>query len=213
MVLYTLVPFEIGSFMILMIPHYALDHHHRPLTFGEKIVHGLAVFLRILADLFFRERYGHRAVFIETIAAIPGMVGGALLHFRCLRKIKEDEGWIRRLLEEAENERMHLMAFIHIAKPTWLERVLIYMVQFLFIGSYFLLYVLSSRLAHRFVGYLEEEAIHSYSQYLKKVLTRGQKRMWKQASQTSLFSRTVLRRGKISLFFPSLLNSRSKLLI
>ncbi|HCI48706.1 MAG: oxidase [Alphaproteobacteria bacterium RIFCSPLOWO2_01_FULL_45_8] len=153
-----------------MIPHYALDHHHRPLTFGEKIVHGLAVFLRILADLFFRERYGHRAVFIETIAAIPGMVGGALLHFRCLRKIKEDEGWIRRLLEEAENERMHLMAFIHIAKPTWLERVLIYMVQFLFIGSYFLLYVLSSRLAHRFVGYLEEEAIHSYSQYLKKVL-------------------------------------------
>ena len=138
MVLYTLVPFEIGSFMILMIPHYALDHHHRPLTFGEKIVHGLAVFLRILADLFFRERYGHRAVFIETIAAIPGMVGGALLHFRCLRKIKEDEGWIRRLLEEAENERMHLMAFIHIA--------------------------------NRFVGYLEEEAIHSYSQYLKKVL-------------------------------------------
>lgn len=152
-----------------MTLHHPLDYNRPPRTFGEKIIRLLVIFLRSIADLFFQQRYGHRAVFIETIAAIPGMVGGALLHFRCLRKIKEDEGWIRRLLDEAENERMHLMAFIHIAKPSWFERVLIYVVQFLFITFYFLLYACSSRLAHRFVGYLEEEAIKSYSEYLDKV--------------------------------------------
>lgn len=153
-----------------MIPKHPLHYHYLPQTLGEKFVRCLVTFLRILADLFFRERYGHRAVFIETIAAIPGMVGGALLHFRCLRKIKDDEGWIRRLLDEAENERMHLMVFMHIAQPTWLEHTLIYLGQFLFVIFYAVLYMLSSRLAHRFVGYLEEEAIHSYSEYLKLVL-------------------------------------------
>lgn len=153
-----------------MIPQHPLNYHHLPQTLGEKCVRWLATFLRILADLFFRERYAHRAVFIETIAAIPGMVGGALLHFRCLRKIKNDEGWIRHLLDEAENERIHLMVFIHIAQPTWFEHVLIYIGQFLFVFFYAVLYMLSSRLAHRFVGYLEEEAIHSYSEYLKRVV-------------------------------------------
>ena len=153
-----------------MIAQHPLQYHHLPQTMGEKLVCWLATLLRVMADLFFRDRYAHRAVFIETIAAIPGMVGGALLHFRCLRKIKDDEGWIRLLLDEAENERMHLMAFIHIAQPNWFEHILIYICQFLFIIFYGVLYMLSSRLAHRFVGYLEEEAIHSYSEYLKRVL-------------------------------------------
>lgn len=154
-----------------MTPQHPLSYHRYPRTFGEKLIRFLVIFLRSAADLFFQERYAHRSVFIETIAAIPGMVGGALLHFRCLRKIKEDEGWIRILLNEAENERMHLMAFIHLAKPLWFEYILIYIVQFLFIVFYFLLYILSSRLAHRFVGYLEEEAVKSYSDYLNKVLS------------------------------------------
>jgi ubiquinol oxidase len=154
-----------------MIPRHSLTYHHPPSTFSEKMAWGLVKLFKTLADLFFQERYGHRVVFIETIAAIPGMLGGALLHLRCLRKIKNDEGWIRRLLDEAENERMHLMAFIHIAQPSWFERALIYMVQFFFGVFYFLFYVISSKLAHRFVGYLEEEAIQSYSDYLKKVLS------------------------------------------
>ena len=152
-----------------MIPDHPLDYDRPPRTLGEKVIRLLVTVLRSIADLFFQQRYAHRSVLIETISAIPGMVGGTLLHFRCLRKIKDDEGWIRRLLNEAENERMHLMAFIHLAKPSWFEHFLIYLVQFFFITFYFLLYVCSSRLAHRFVGYLEEEAIKSYSDYLDKI--------------------------------------------
>ena len=46
--------------------------------------------LRFFADTFFRKRYGHRAVVLETIAAVPGMVGGILAHFNSLRKMFDD---------------------------------------------------------------------------------------------------------------------------
>ena len=106
---------------------------------------------------------------LETVAAVPGMVGGMLLHLRSLRKFEHSGGWIKALLEEAENERMHLMTFMEVAKPVWYERALVFTVQGVFFNVYFLLYLVSPHLAHRIVGYLEEEAIHSYTQYLHEI--------------------------------------------
>ena len=88
--------------------------------------------LRFFADTFFARRYGHRAVVLETVAAVPGMVAGALQHLRALRRMEGDRGWIRTLLDEAENERMHLMTFIHITRPTRLEHLLIFIAQGIF---------------------------------------------------------------------------------
>ena len=126
-------------------------------------------FLRFFADKFFAKRYGHRAVVLETVAGVPGMVGGLLQHLTALRKMRDDEGWIRTLLDEAENERMHLMTFIEIAQPNWFERFLIMAVQLIFYNCYFFLYLFSSRTAHRVIGYFEEEAVYSYTQYLAEV--------------------------------------------
>lgn len=125
--------------------------------------------MRFFADTFFGKRYGHRAVVLETVAAVPGMVGGALQHLRALRRMESDRGWIRVLIDEAENERMHLMTFIKIAKPTRLERLLILLVQGVFFNFFFLLYLISAGTAHRIVGYLEEEAVVSYTEYLAGV--------------------------------------------
>ena len=36
-----------------------------------------------------------------------------------------------------------------------------------FFNAYFVGYLLSPKFAHRVVGYLEEEAVHSYTEYLK----------------------------------------------
>ncbi|KAH7434437.1 hypothetical protein KP509_06G017800 [Ceratopteris richardii] len=116
-----------------------------------------------------QKRYGCRAMMLETVAAVPGMVGGMLLHLRSLRNFEHSGGWIKALLEEAENERMHLMTFMEVAKPKWYERALVVTVQGIFFNAYFLLYLLSPRIAHRMVGYLEEEAIHSYTQYLHEI--------------------------------------------
>lgn len=143
--------------------------HRKPGDFSDHIALAFVKALRAIADLFFRKRYGHRAVVLETVAAVPGLVGGLFQHLKSLRCIKDDEGWIKELLDEAENERMHLMTFVQVAQPTLLERWLIIIVQALFFTTYFLLYLLSSRTAHRVVGYFEEEAVTSYSQYLAEI--------------------------------------------
>ncbi|MCD7452839.1 Alternative oxidase, mitochondrial precursor [Datura stramonium] len=116
----------------------------------------------------FRRRYGCRAMMLETVAAVPGMVGGMLLHCKSLRRFEQSGGWIKTLLEEAENERMHLMTFMEVAKPKWYDEPLVFAVR----SSstlYFVTYLLSPKLAHRIVGYLEEEAIHSYTEFLKEL--------------------------------------------
>ncbi|MEK9638780.1 MAG: alternative oxidase [Pelagibacteraceae bacterium] len=147
----------------------SLDIHHKPENMSDRVALAFTKLLRFIADTFFKKKYGHRAVVLETVAAVPGMVGGMLIHLKSLRKIKEDKGWIKTLLDEAENERMHLMTFINIAQPTLFERILIIIAQFIFIILYLIIYLISARTAHRIVGYFEEEAVISYSQYLKEI--------------------------------------------
>ncbi|MGY8903311.1 MAG: alternative oxidase [Burkholderiales bacterium] len=147
----------------------ALDMHHKPQDFSDRFALGFCLFLRFFADTFFSGRYGNRAVVLETVAAVPGMVAGALQHLRALRRMEPDDGWIRTLLDEAENERMHLMTFIHIAKPNGFERFLIILAQGVFYNLFFLLYIVSSKTAHRLVGYFEEQAVVSYTEYLAGV--------------------------------------------
>jgi ubiquinol oxidase len=147
----------------------ALSKRRVPQGFRDRFALRLVKFMRVFADFFFQRRYGHRAVVLETVAAVPGMVGGALQHLKALRHIRDDQGWIRELLDEAENERMHLMTFIQIAQPSAFERALIIFAQGLFYNAYFLMYLFAPRTAHRFVAYLEEEAVVSYTGYLDAI--------------------------------------------
>jgi|TARA_R110000744_G_scaffold86873_1_gene169804 ubiquinol oxidase len=137
---------------------------------SDRFAYGLTMCFRWFADTFFAKRYGHRAVVLETVAGVPGMVAGMWQHLRSLRKMQpDDRGWIKTLLEEAENERMHLMIFIEIAKPNWFERLIILFAQFVFWHFYFVLYVLFPKTAHRMVGYFEDQAVISYTQYLEQI--------------------------------------------
>ena len=146
-----------------------LEKHYKPENTSDRVALAFTKFLRLIADIFFKKKYGHRAVVLETVAAVPGMVAGMLMHLKSLRKMEDDRGWIKVLLEEAENERMHLMTFIQIAKPTPLERFIIMAAQFVFIIMYSIIYLVSQRTAHRIVGYFEEEAVFSYTDYLNEL--------------------------------------------
>ena len=79
-----------------------LDKHFKPKNLSDKVALSFTKFLRLLADTFFRKRYGHRAVVLETVAAVPGMVAGMLLHLKSLRKIEDDKGWIKTLTANAK---------------------------------------------------------------------------------------------------------------
>jgi ubiquinol oxidase len=143
--------------------------HHAPRGLSDRLALGFTKMLRFCADTFFAKRYGHRAIVLETVAAVPGMVAAMLIHLKSLRMMRDDDGWIRTLLQEAENERMHLMTFIEIAQPSWFERLLIMGVQAVFWIGFFVIYLVSPRTAHRIVGYFEEEAVVSYTLYLKDI--------------------------------------------
>jgi hypothetical protein len=97
------------------------------------------------------------------------MVGGMLRHLHSLRRLKRDNGWIETLLEESYNERMHLLVFTRMAEPGWFMKTMILGAQGVFFNAMFLSYLISPKICHRFVGYLEEEAVHTYTRLLKEI--------------------------------------------
>lgn len=168
-----MVPFALldkqGPYPMQSIPPIDPDLRHKPCGFSDLFAFTATKALLLLANLIFGKRYGHRAVGLEVVAAVPGMVGGTINHLKCLQRIRNDRGWIRTLIEEAENERMHLMTFIEIAKPNLFERVVIIAAMWLFYFFFFALYLISPKTAHRLVGYFEEEAVVSYTKYIQAI--------------------------------------------
>lgn len=71
------------------------------------------------------------------------------------------------MLEDAFNERMHLLTFMKMAEPGWFMKFLVIGAQGVFANGYFLAYLISPATAHRFVGYLEEEAVRTYTQAIE----------------------------------------------
>ncbi|KAJ3534295.1 hypothetical protein NM208_g7597 [Fusarium decemcellulare] len=110
-----------------------------------------------------------RFIFLESIAAVPGMVGGMLRHLASLRRLKRDNGWIETLLEESYNERMHLLTFMKMCEPGWLMKIMIIAAQGVFFNSLFVAYLIVPGIVHRFVGFLEEEAVHTYTRCIKEI--------------------------------------------
>jgi len=74
--------------------------HRAPSDFSDRFALAVTMFFRWFADTFFAKRYGHRAVVLETVAGVPGMVAGMWSHLSSLRKMKQDDkGWIKTLLD------------------------------------------------------------------------------------------------------------------
>ncbi|KAJ6137888.1 hypothetical protein N7471_004374 [Penicillium samsonianum] len=109
------------------------------------------------------EKWITRFVFLESVAGVPGMVAGMLRHLKSIRRMRRDNGWIETLLEEAYNERMHLLTFLKLAEPGPTMRFMVLGAQWVFFSGFSLAYLISPQICHRFVGYLEEEAVITYS--------------------------------------------------
>lgn len=110
-----------------------------------------------------------RFIFLESIAGVPGMVAGMLRHLESLRRLKRDNGWIETLLEESYNERMHLLTFMKMSEPGWFMKTMIMGAQGVFFNALFISYLISPKITHRFVGYLEEEAVHTYTRCIREI--------------------------------------------
>ncbi|KAI4168488.1 MAG: hypothetical protein LQ343_006375 [Gyalolechia ehrenbergii] len=110
-----------------------------------------------------------RFLFLESVAGVPGMVAASVRHLHSLRRLKRDNGWIETLLEEAYNERMHLLTFMKMAEPGRFMKFMILGAQGVFYNGFFLSYLMSPRICHRFVGHLEEEAVLTYTRAIAEI--------------------------------------------
>uniref|UniRef100_A0A915DD92 Alternative oxidase n=1 Tax=Ditylenchus dipsaci TaxID=166011 RepID=A0A915DD92_9BILA len=128
-------------------------YHRKPETFSDHVASGQS---SCYASL-------------QMPSGVPGMVAGMFCHLKSLRRMQNDNGWIEKLLHEAENERMHLMIWMKVTKPTLMERILVTLAQGAFFNFYAFFYLAFPRTAHRMVGYLEEEAIVSYNGFAKEI--------------------------------------------
>ena len=149
--------------------------HQQPRGFRDRFALGFVKFCRYGFDFvsgynekkMSSHKWMNRAIFLETVAGVPGMVGGTVRHLKSLRSLKHDNGWIHNLLEEAENERTHLFIFLDLKQPSSLFKSLVALTQGVFYNLYFFSYMFFPKYCHRFVGYLEEEAVHTYTMLLK----------------------------------------------
>eukprot|EP01017_Pseudomicrothorax_dubius_P048504 TRINITY_DN8836_c0_g1_i4.p1 TRINITY_DN8836_c0_g1~~TRINITY_DN8836_c0_g1_i4.p1 ORF type:complete len:281 (+),score=48.10 TRINITY_DN8836_c0_g1_i4:52-894(+) len=146
-----------------------LGKHRIPSGASDWLAWKLVRLLRFFADGFFKEKYVHRGIMLETVAGVPGIVAGMTRHLSSLRKFRTDHGWIHKLLHEAENERMHLMTWMQLTTPSPFERFIVIGTQALFFTCYLSMYLVAPKACHRFVGYLEEEAVVSYTHFLEQI--------------------------------------------
>ncbi|TYZ66183.1 hypothetical protein PybrP1_003858 [[Pythium] brassicae (nom. inval.)] len=188
------------------IPHQVYDleqiahiekTHHEPEKLHEKAALVAVKALRTGFDIMSGYRgpggamterdWLNRCLFLETVAGVPGMVAGMVRHLRSLRAMRRDYGWIHTLLEEAENERMHLLIFMNMKQPGWFFRLTVLGAQGVFFNAFFFTYLVSPRTCHRFVGYLEEEAVKTYTGLLQDI-EDGHVDAWKN-TQAPLIAR------------------------
>ncbi len=120
-----------------------------------------------------------RCIFLETVAGVPGFAAALIRHLHSLRRMQRDHGWIHTLLEEAENERMHLMTFMQLRQPGPIFRTAVIVTQYIFTAAFSLAYLISPKFCHRFVGYLEEQAVVTYTHILEEI-DGGRLPMWKR---------------------------------
>uniref|UniRef100_A0A7S0V1I1 Alternative oxidase n=1 Tax=Hemiselmis tepida TaxID=464990 RepID=A0A7S0V1I1_9CRYP len=157
--------------------HNVAQTHVEPAGTADRVALAAVKAARWGFDTFSLYRFGkvtknkvlNRAIFLETVAGVPGMTAGMLRHLKSLRSMDHDHGWIHTLLEEAENERMHLLTFIQLKKPDLYFRTCVLVAQGIFMNAFFVAYLISPHFCHRFVGYLEEEAVHTYESILDHI--------------------------------------------
>lgn len=160
--------------------------HKEPVGFVDKSAYYSIQAIRKTFDFISGFSWGQRTerkwlkriVFLETVAGVPGMVAAMTRHLHSLRRMQRDYGWIHTLLEEAENERMHLMTALQLKQPSYMFRLGVVGAQGFFVTMFSVAYLISPRFCHRFVGYLEEEAVKTYTKCLQDIET-GEIQVWK----------------------------------
>ncbi len=150
-------------------PKNAPDFHKEGQGLSDLFAKAACNYLFTWANWFFRNNYDRRALVLETVATLPGSIASAHQGWLAARNRQPKNPMIREFADEAENERMHLQIFTEVAEPTRFDRAVIMATHWVFGAAFSAGYIFSPKTAHRFVGYIEERAVESYTNYLKEI--------------------------------------------
>lgn len=162
-----------------------------PKTFGDKAAKALVTMIRSTFDMLTGYRAApkgeendpkhkipmntwiNRIIFLETVAAVPGLAGAMVRHLQSIRRFKRDLGWWECQIEESANESMHLkaiLAFSESFKPHgWFMRTGVVLTQGIMMNAFFMAYIINPQICHRWVGHLEQEAVVTYTHLLHEL--------------------------------------------
>lgn len=154
---------------------------HKPKTVSDKIAY---YFMKTLYHSFnfltgYREKNPSpkslewRLIILESFAGVPGFLAAGFRHFASLRNLKRDHGAIFTFLEEAENERMHLLVCLKMFRASLPTRILVILAQVTMTPVLMVAYMIHPKLLHRFVAYLEETAVYTYANILDHMEQEG----------------------------------------
>jgi len=110
-----------------------------------------------------------RCIYLETVAGVPGFAAAMVRHCTALGFMQPHRQGINELLQEAENESYHLLTFIKLRNPGPFFRCAVLVTQVGFSASFFCSYLVSPKFSHKLVGYLEEEAVTTYTHILELI--------------------------------------------
>ncbi|CAE6440253.1 unnamed protein product [Rhizoctonia solani] len=156
-------------------------YKHKPIPEGSNM--SIAE-LRKGGYLMTEEGWLMRILFLETIAGVPGMVAATLRHLRSLRLMASiyfslyalSSGNI--LHRDVMLSRYSILSYAYTwdhshsfnyQKPSLWLRALVLGAQGVFYNAFFLSYIVSPRTCHRFVGFLEEEAVLTYTRCIAEI--------------------------------------------
>lgn len=156
-------------------------YRHKPQSFSDhvmnKLMYGLYHTFNFMTGYSAKDpsvrAIQWRLILLESIAGVPGFVAAGFRHFRSLRRLQQDHGWIATLLEEAENERMHLLICLNTFQAGPVTRSLVLAGQYVMTPFLMAIYLVHPKSMHRFVGYLEETACTTYVNVINKIQTPG----------------------------------------
>jgi len=154
---------------------------HTPVTVSDKIMHTIMRTMYHGFNLITGYRHENpptksiewRLIVLESFAGVPGFLAAGFRHFYSLRTLQRDHGAIFTFLEEAENERMHLLVCLKMFEASRVTKALVIAAQVSMTPFLAAVYAAHPPALHRFVGYLEETAVETYANVIAHVDAPG----------------------------------------
>lgn len=115
----------------------------------------------------------NKTIMLETLAMTPLFAASIVRYWRSLGGLRQDKGWVHALLDDSENERMHLTNWMMVKRPNLMMRAFVLAQQAFYVPMFMFGYTFTPKMAYRAIGYIEEVGLTHYRLLLREIEREG----------------------------------------